>query len=333
LHVSGNQLVDDNNQPVRLIGVNRSGSEYACVQGFGLFDGPVDDTSIQAITTWHVNAVRVPLNEDCWLGINGVNAQYAGNNYISAIQDFVNRLHAHGLYAILDLHWTAPSTYSAGAQNPMPDADHTPTFWMGVAQAFANDNQVVFDLFNEPFPDFENLNGTDPWDCWLNGCTLPTVYLANSQSANVSWQAAGMQSLVNAVRTAGGHQPLMLGGLAYSNDLSAWLAHMPTDPDNALVASTHQYNFNTCHDTTCWNNTLAPVAAQVPLVIGEIGEDDCGHGFIDGLMTWADPEGASYLAWVWDAWGGCGNVLIQDYTGTPTTYGQGYHDHVLSIRP
>ena len=43
-----------------------------CVHGGQVFDGPADSTSVQAMAAWHINAVRVPLNEDCWLGINGV---------------------------------------------------------------------------------------------------------------------------------------------------------------------------------------------------------------------------------------------------------------------
>ena len=33
--------------------------------------------------------------------------------------------------------------------------------------------------------------------------------------------------MVAAVRGAGAAQPIMLGGLNYSNDLSGWLAHKP----------------------------------------------------------------------------------------------------------
>ena len=78
LHVSGNRIVNGSNQPVQLRGVNRSGSEYACIKGMGVFDGPVDDASIAAMSSWKINAVRVPLNETCWLGINGVNAGLFG---------------------------------------------------------------------------------------------------------------------------------------------------------------------------------------------------------------------------------------------------------------
>jgi hypothetical protein len=51
------------------------GAEFACVQGWGIFDGPTDNTSIAAIKSWNINVIRIPLNEDCWLGINGEEAE------------------------------------------------------------------------------------------------------------------------------------------------------------------------------------------------------------------------------------------------------------------
>src|SRR5947209_13556121 len=132
VRVQGNALVDGNGAPIRLLGVNRSGLEYACAQGWGLFDGPSDAASIAAIASWHTNAVRIPLNEDCWLGINGVNAAYAGANYQSAVGSYVSALHAAGLFAILDLHWNAPGTTLATGQQVMADADHSPAFWSSV---------------------------------------------------------------------------------------------------------------------------------------------------------------------------------------------------------
>jgi endoglucanase len=77
--VAGNQLRDANNNVVHLHGVNYSGSEYACIQGWGIFDGPSDQTMVNALLSWHVNIVRIPLNEDCWLGINGSPPAYSGN--------------------------------------------------------------------------------------------------------------------------------------------------------------------------------------------------------------------------------------------------------------
>src|SRR5690242_1994889 len=67
LHVVGQQLLDGTNHALILRGVNRSGTEYACIQGWGFFDGPSDLASAQAIAAWGANAVRIPMNEDCWL--------------------------------------------------------------------------------------------------------------------------------------------------------------------------------------------------------------------------------------------------------------------------
>src|SRR5947209_4523589 len=93
LHVSGRNLLDARGRRLILRGVNRSGTEYGCIQGWGIFDGPSDAASIRAIAAWHVNFVRVPLNEDCWLGINGVKPSYGGENYRRAIVRYVSLLH------------------------------------------------------------------------------------------------------------------------------------------------------------------------------------------------------------------------------------------------
>jgi hypothetical protein len=140
-----------------------------------------------------------------------------------------------------------------------------------------------------------------------------------------------MQSLVDAVRAAGATQPIMVGGLAWSNDLSGWWSNRPTDPANALVASFHNYNFNVC-DPTCWNSTVATLANQVPVVTGELGENDCAHGYIDQYMQWADAHGISYLGWTWDTWD-CANgpALISNYDGTPTAFGIGFRDHLAAL--
>lgn len=74
LHVSGNRILTASGQAVRLLGVNRSGGEFACIQGNGMWDGPMDQASVSAMRSWKVRVVRVPLNEECWLGTADVPA-------------------------------------------------------------------------------------------------------------------------------------------------------------------------------------------------------------------------------------------------------------------
>src|SRR5271166_2391956 len=68
ISVSGNQLMQSG-QPVRLIGVDIQTSQYYCLgsntQPFAM---PADSASIAALESWHVNTVRILLNQDCWLG-------------------------------------------------------------------------------------------------------------------------------------------------------------------------------------------------------------------------------------------------------------------------
>ncbi|MEU5954642.1 cellulase family glycosylhydrolase [Streptomyces sp. NPDC047525] len=331
LHAEGNRLVDADGAAHRLLGVNRSGGEFACVQGYGIFDGPVDDASVKAIADWKANTVRIPLNEECWLGTDNIDPRYAGANYTSAIEELVRRVQDHGMTPIVELHWShgqytgnsagCPDVH-ASCQKPMPNARYTPAFWTSVADTFKDDPAVVLDLFNEPYPDRATPTTEQAWDCWRDGGTCP----------GIGYEVAGMQDLLDAVRDTGAKNLVLAAGIAYSNDLSGWLEHAPTDPAGNLAAAWHVYNFNTCSTTSCWDAQLAPVAAEVPLVAGEIGENTCSHGFIDSVMKWLDAHQASYLGWTWNTWDcSSGPALISSYDGTPTAFGAGLRDHLAAL--
>lgn len=321
LHVSGNRLINAQGQTVILHGVNRSGTEYACLNGSDIFNGPSDAASVQAMKSWNINAVRIPLNEDCWLGINGIDPSVGGANYQNAIMQYVQLLKRNNIYAILDLHWAAPGTTLSAKQFPMPDADHAPAFWQSVASIFKNDTTVLFDLFNEPYPDHV-MPDAAAWKCWRDGGQCP----------GISYTTAGYQQLVSVVRAAGAKNVIMLAGLAYAASLSDWLAYEPVDPLHNLAASWHMYNSSFCHETSCWNQFVAPVMQRVPLIAGEIGELDCNDTFVLSLMNWLDQYHASYLAWEWTT-ADCaeGPSLITSYDGTPTPYGIGVRDHFRAV--
>jgi hypothetical protein len=332
VHVQDNHLVDANGNFLRLYGVDRSGSEFMCVAGAGVFDGPVDAAAIAAIAAWRLNAVRVPLNEDCWLGINLPDSNpYIGAAYQNAIIAFVQALNNAGIYVILDLHWNAPSTYVANQQQPMADLDHAPTFWTSVASTFKEFPGVIFDLYNEPY--------VSSWQCWQSGCSVTT--------SDGTWPTAGMTTLVNVVRATGATQPIMLGGLSYASDLSQWLAYAPVDPMSGpaqLVASYHSYCGPPGTSTVAqcqaelssiqaeqWP-VVSTVAASVPVVTGEFGEFDCATTYVTPYMAFADAEGISYLGWAWIT-SNCGSfpALISAYTGTPTAYGIGLKSHLGAL--
>jgi len=339
LHVSGNHVVTATGATYRLLGANRSSGEFACIQGRGMWDAPADQAAVDAMKAWNVHALRIPLNEECWLGTADVPAGgTTGAAYQQAVKDWVNLLVTNGINPILDLHWTFGQYSGPGAgcsdvkatcQKPMPDTQFTPMFWSQVATAFKGNNAVIFDLFNEPFPDFANnfSNPTAAWTCLRDGGTC----------TGIGYQVAGMQSLVNAVRATGATNIIMVPGIAFTNDLSQWSAFKPTDSTGNLIGSWHSYNFNACVTQSCWDSTIGSVARQTPVMIGEIGQNTCAHDYIDQLMAWADGNGLGYAAWTWNAWGLCnssGNDLILDNAGTPTsTFGAGFKAHLLTQQP
>ena len=314
IRVSGNRFVNDWGSTVVLQGFSHSGTEYMCVQAGQIFEGPTDDAAIERMLDWNINAVRIPLNEHCWLGINGANP--GGETYKNAIADYVNRLTGHGLYVILDLHWTKEGGSLANAQEPMSNREHSIAFWQDCASWFKDNENVIFDLFNEPFLNNRMGDYNAAWRCWRDG----------GWCDGLGFEVAGMQDMINAVRGAGSNNVLILGGLTWANDLSKWMEYLPHDPQNNFGASTHLYNFNYCNDFWCWNSQLDPIASHYPLVVGEFGQNDCSDWYVQKIFAWFK-QGAggvqhSHIAWTYNTWDcGSGPALITDYYGGCTNYG------------
>jgi endoglucanase len=307
LHVSGPHLLDGGGNRLILRGVNRSGTEYACIQGWGIFDGPSDAASVRAIASWHVNFVRVLLNEDCWLGINGVKRAYGGQSYRRAIVQYVELLHRYGIYVELSLIWAAPGHDRATYQPRAPDEDHSPAMWASMAATFKHDPDVLLAPWGEPLVDAR---------CLLRGGFCP----ATRGPTRRRYRTAGMQQAVNVIRAAGYRGPIAIPGINYANDLSHWLAYEPRDPLHQLVAEAHVYGKNACSSTSCLDRTMAPVARRVPLIFGEAGEtfdaSSCGSSNTSSFLHWADDHGVGYATWTWDTWGNC-ESLISSYSGVP----------------
>lgn len=287
VNVSGNHLVNGTGHRLVLRGVNEAGLESQCETGSGIFDpATMDGSSAQqnlaasSIASWHANAVRLTLNEGCWLDLyttsndpcvtglecpaNTNPVPYEGAAYRSAVEGYVSVLEQHGLYVILTLAHGAPtnaagrllpgsfSTDQGGL--PLPDSSSVP-FWTSVATAFRTNRGVIFDLYGEPFP-AGNSDSSAAWSCWLNGCRVSYSYTYTdaetheSVSQSESYAGVGMQALVHAVRVANAHQPLLLGGVRYSgvfsengvNTGAGWLtaASHLTSP-GAIIADLHTY--------------------------------------------------------------------------------------------
>ncbi len=343
--VEGNQLVDATTGEAWIPrGVNYPSFGYACAQGWGFSydeaNGLSEAATAAAIASWRANTVRLPLNQDCWNATDGVTAEYAGGAYIAAVTGFVQELNDAGLVVVLDLHSRKVPGEDSSGQRAMADAESL-TFWSSVAAAFAENPSVMFDAFNEPYGRWDE-NGELvfdlDWGCWRDGgCLAPVENDDTDPLSGEAYEVAGMSQVVQAIRTAGAQQPILVAGLDYANDLREWLEHRPDDDD--LVAAFHSYESQRCADTSCWNSEIGPIADQVPVVVGEFGvttgNADSNAAYLTSLMDWADDTGVGYLIWAWwvdedpspDAY-----ALLSNVDGTPRApVGTTFHDHLTSL--
>jgi hypothetical protein len=336
-----------------LRGVDLSGTEFSCIQGgtqtsrgWSIYgDQPLDQASTyQAMVSWHIDVVRVPLNEDCWLGINGVKPAFGGTSYRQAVVAEVATIHRAGMDAILDLHWSSPGAYAAYGQQPLPDADHSISFWRSVAATFKSDPEVIFDLYNEPFlyASYMTDPSQDAWECWLDGCSL-NQFISNHQigpdgkstgyTTQYAWRSAGMQQIVDTIRLTGATQPVLINGLDWANDDSGWLTHAPRDPLGQIIVGAHLYPGEACQDISCWDTTFGPIGQRYPILLGETGDSTNGSAtFLPIVLPWADSHHISYLAWTWNPWTNPNDVLVQNWKGTPTP-GEGiyFRSHLQQV--
>ena len=239
-----------------LHGTEISGSAYACEQngGYGFSDTPSGSSLYAPMVPWHINSVTIGIDQDCWLGINGVQAQYSGQNYINWIKAQVTSMESYGMYPVIAFFVGEPGTdtpnwYSTGNGNaPMPDNDHVPLVWEEIANTFKSDPNVIFRAYEEPWPEFYG-NVNTAWKCWSAGdvqygtgsdSTLPTGWESspgtqpaptsvsstqncdplNTDGNGTSYSAVGFQSLVNVIRGTGAQNVIQLPGIAFANALT-----------------------------------------------------------------------------------------------------------------
>jgi hypothetical protein len=222
------------------------------------------------------------------------------------------------MYAIVDLHWsdaaghdTCDAAVCLTGQQPMPDGDSL-VFWRSVAQRYANDPGVIFDLYNEPHD--------VSWGCWRDGgCD---VWPAALTGGIVPFKAVGMQQLYDAVRSTGAENLVLVAGLQYAYDLSGVATGYALTGTN-IAYDTHVYT--AFHSTVAdWDKSFGIVTDRFPVVATEFGSDDCSTKDSARLLTYfAAPMGkpANRMGWTIWGWSNPGNCLqpsvIADWEGTP----------------
>ena len=145
----------------------------------------------------------------------------------------------------------------------MPD-ENSVSFWKDVAAAYQNHPAVLFDLYNEP----HNVG----WDIWLKGGQVTEK--ATRKTPIQTYKAVGMQALLDAVRSTGAKNVVIVGGLDWSYDFTGILqGRQLSDPEgNGVLYDNHAYPFK--GDTVeRWVGKMETAAKTLPLIVGEFGAE------------------------------------------------------------
>jgi endoglucanase len=329
---------------VQLLGVSISGLEQGAT-ALNTSDGDyfsATDPGFAQMASWNMNVVRIPLNEDTWLGIHNC-SQDGGSaaTLQSNLKQIVANANANGLYVILDLHWSAPNAFGCPVgQASMPDADNSVNFWTSVANTFKGNPAVMFEMFNEPFGSYnygnavEAINGPVPagqsatdlsilqnggsYDdgFWYQcngggGIACPSGQSAGNQYDDTDiepFTTAGMQQMLNAIRGTGAKNVVISNSIWWAGEIETWLSSHPNDPAGQLAAGWHEDGGGSATTTAAG----AVLAAGYPIIITEGYTNSADTQAVtqtnnaDGTnyFTWATGNHVGYLFWAWVPWGG-----------------------------
>jgi aryl-phospho-beta-D-glucosidase BglC (GH1 family) len=320
LKVVGTQILNSKGEPIVLRGVNCASMEWTS-DG----QGHILQSVKTAIDEWHVNHIRLPLAQDRWFG-KAREQTDEGKAYRALVKEVVDLVASKGCYIILDLHWSDVGEWGQNiAQHSMPD-ENSLAFWKDIAPVYANHPAVIFDLYNEPH------NVT--WDIWLNGGTVTEQPNGRRGGAPKTYQAVGMQKLLDTVRAAGAKNVVIAGGLNWAYDFDGILdGRQLKDPDgNGVIYANHAYN-NKGHPVEVWLARMEKATAKFPVIVSEFGGSGGPNRRIGrfGGEAAKNPSGDDWLLhviqilqdrkWSWTAWDlhpSAGPTLISDWNYTPT---------------
>jgi len=321
IKVVGTRVLDSKGEPVTLRGVNCASMEWTS-DG----QGHILQSVKVAIEDWHVNHVRLPMSQDRWFG-KAPEQKDEGKAYRALVKEVVDLCASKGVYIVLDLHWSNAGEWGQNiGQHSMPD-ENSVAFWKDLAPVYADHPAVIYDLYNEPHD--------VTWDIWLNGGTVTDRPNNRRGGEPKTFQAVGMQKLLDVVRAAGAKNVIIVGGLNWAYDFDGILeGRQLKDPDgNGVIYANHAYN-NKGHGVDVWIARMEQATAKLPVIVSEFGGSGGPNRRVRrfGPTPPPDAAGDDWLLhvmqaiqdhnWAWTAWDfhpQAGPTLISgwDYTPTP----------------
>lgn len=162
---------------------------------------------------WKANTIRLQILQDRAVGGKGT---IWNKHYFYYVRKGVNYALSLGLKVVIN----DQTEVSMGFAKNEPAPDHaTEVFWGRMMGYWANDPDVIFDLFNEP--------RNETWDQWKNGGHLD------------GWNGTyiGEQQLVSYIRNEGAKNEIWVEGINWASTLAG--VPILKDPDHNIVYTFH----------------------------------------------------------------------------------------------
>ncbi|MFJ3662538.1 cellulase family glycosylhydrolase [Streptomyces sp. NPDC090119] len=335
-HTSGRRLLDAQNQPVRMAGINWFGFETANYVAHGLWSRDYKSMTDQMKSLGY-NTIRLPYSDDIFKGTtpngisyaNGLNADLEGLNSLQVMDKIVDYAGSIGLKVVLDRHRPDSSAQSAlWYTSAVPEST-----WISHLKALAtryrgNSAVVGIDLHNEPH---------DP-ACWGCGDQATDWRLAAERAGNAVLAAnPDLLIFVEGVQTVGGKSYWWGGNLA-----GAATAPVRLNVPNRLVYSAHDYATSVAQQPwfsdpsfpanmpAIWDEHWGYLVKQntAPVLLGEFGttlQAAVDQKWLAALVDYLRPTstaGADSFQWTFWSWnpnsGDTGGILKDDWQSVDT---------------
>jgi endoglucanase len=329
-HTSGNQILDANNQPVRIAGVNWFGFETANYVAHGLWTRNYKDM-LDQMKSLNFNAIRLPYcNQmfDAGSAPNSIdynlNPDLQGLSSVQIMDKIIGYCGQIGLRIILDRHRPDSGSQSALWFTAQYSEARWISDWQMLAQRYAGNPTVIgADLHNEPHSPAT----------WGTG-------------ASTDWNAAATRA-GNAILSVNPNWLIFVEGVdCVSGDCDWWggnlegvkTAQITLNVPNRLVYSAHEYATSVFSqpwfsDPTfpnnlpgIWDKYWGFIYKQqiAPLWIGEFGstlQSPLDQQWIDKLVVYlgTGATGINFTYWSWNPDSGdTGGILKDDWRTVDT---------------
>lgn len=258
LHVDGTTLRTPDGSEVRLRGVNVCSLEFDSAGANWQLEadgGSLTLDTLAARDRWHVNAVRMPINQE-WL--------LTDETYLARVEALIDAAAVRGVYVLLDVQWerglkTDPYQLNILKRPTFGLGNTTEALWHLAAGRWSNRDNLLFDVINEP-------HDVAPADLSVD-----------------------MQQMLDRLAQRAPLTPVVVGGPDWAHSLDWWRQH-PLKGAN-VIYSAHEYL--PYDPPSSFDEHFVKPAQTLPVLVAEFGPDQstlidtAEAAGVDGWMPWA----------------------------------------------